>query len=445
MNPEPATRPGEVLAPRTPLPEPVPAAAPPHPRLRGSLVPTSRRRRRLAPGVKWGLLAAAAVALAFAIAQAFTPEPVAVEVGVVSRGPLRVTVNEDGRTRVADRFVVTAPLAGTLARIELQPGDTIRRGEPVARIVPLPSPLLDPRSRAEAEARVSAAVSGRRQAQAAAAGARAAAEQAGRDAARERMLLSGGATAARSAEEADLAERMRREELASAEFGVTIADAELQLARAALRRFADPAAAGNQQFVVQAPVDGRVLRVIQESEGAVAAGTPLLEMGDPQAIESVVDVLSTDAVKVTPGATVYLEGWGGDSVLTGHVHRVEPSAFTRVSALGVEEQRVNVVVHFDGPPARWGTLGDGYRVEARIVVWEDDDVLQVPAGAVFRHGDGWAVYVVEGGRARLQPVTLGRRSEAAAQVLGGIADGAPVVLYPGDAVRDNQRVVSLGA
>jgi HlyD family secretion protein len=259
------------------------------------------------------------------------------------------------------------------------------------------------------------------------------------------MLLSVGATAARSAEEADLAERMRREELASAEFGVTIADAELQLARAALRRFADPAAAGNQQFVVQAPVDGRVLRVIQESEGAVAAGTPLLEMGDPQAIESVVDVLSTDAVKVTPGATVYLEGWGGDSVLTGHVHRVEPSAFTRVSALGVEEQRVNVVVHFDGPPARWGTLGDGYRVEARIVVWEDDDVLQVPAGAVFRHGDGWAVYVVEGGRARLQPVTLGRRSEAAAQVLGGIADGAPVVLYPGDAVRDNQRVVSLGA
>jgi HlyD family secretion protein len=394
--------------------------------------------------VKWGLLAAAALALTVAIAQAFMPEPVAVEMAVASRGPLRVSVSEDGRTRVADRFVVSAPLSGTLARIELQPGDSVRRGEPVARIIPLPSPLLDPRSRAEAEARVSAAVSGRRQEQAAAARARAAAEQASRDAARERTLLGAGATAARSAEEAELAERMRREELASAEFGVTVADAELQLARAALRRFAGPVTAGNEQLVVQAPVDGRVLRVMQESEGAVGAGTPRLEMGDPQTIEAVVDVLSTDAVKVVPGATVYLEGWGGDSVLTGHVHRVEPSAFTRVSALGVEEQRVNVVVHFNGPPGQWGALGDGYRVEARIVVWEDADVLQVPAGAVFRQGDGWAVYVVDGGRARLRPVTLGQRSEAAAQVLGGIAAGTPVVLYPGDAVRDNQRVTRLG-
>jgi HlyD family secretion protein len=394
----------------------------------------------MTPRTKWVLGAVAAVALALGVVRAFTPAPLAVEVAAVTRGPLRVTVDEDGRTRVTDRFVVSAPLAGTLGRIELQPGDPVRRGDAVARIVPLASPLLDPRSRAESEARVAAAVAVRRQAQTVLERAGAAAGQAAREAARERALLGAGATAVRAAEQAELAERMRREEVASAEFGVKVAASELELARAALRRLDAPSAAAGEQLVVRAPVDGRVLRLDQKSEGVVQPGAAIMELGDPAAIEAVVDVLTIDAVRIQPGVPVLIEEWGGDSVLLGHVHRVEPSAFTRVSALGVEEQRVNVIVHFEGPPGGWRALGDGFRVETRIVVWEDDDVLQVPAGAVFRQGEGWGVYVAAGGRARLRTIKLGRRNDTAVQVLGGLEPGDTVVLYPGDNVRDGQRI-----
>jgi len=441
MSEQPTPRPAQVLAPQElAAARPVPTPPPQRPTLRPSVVPARRARARMAPRTKWVLGAVAAIALALGLVRAFTPAPLAVEVAAVTRGPLRVTVDEDGRTRVTDRFVVSAPLAGTLGRIELRPGDTVRRGDPVARIVPLASPLLDPRSRAESEARVAAAASARRQAQAAAERARAAADQAAREAARERAMLGAGATAVRAAEEAELAERMRREELASAAFGVKVAEAELQLARAALRRLETPGATPGQQLVVPAPVDGRVLRVVQESEGVVQPGSALVEIGDPAAIEAVVDVLTADAVRIEPGARVLIEQWGGDSVLQGHVHRVEPSAFTRVSALGVEEQRVNVIVHIEGPAERWRTLGDGFRVETRIVLWEHGDVLQVPGGAVFRQGEGWGVYVAEGGRARLRTVELGRRNDTAAQVLGGLELGDKVVLYPGDNVREGQRI-----
>jgi HlyD family secretion protein len=396
------------------------------------------------PRAKWIVATLAAAALALGLAKAFAPNPVAVEVAAVTRGPLRVTVDEDGRTRVTDRFVVSAPLAGTLARIELQPGDSVRRGHAVARIVPLASPLLDPRSRAESEARVAAAAAARRQAQASVERANAAAGQAAREAARERSLLGAGATAVRTVEEAELAERMRREELASAEFAVKITEAELKLARAALLRLGAPGAAPGEQLVVSAPVDGRVLRVLQESEGVVQAGEPLVEIGDPAAIEGVVDVLTVDAVRIAPGAPVLVEEWGGDVVLPGHVHRIEPSAFTRVSALGVEEQRVNVIVHLEGPAERWRMLGDGFRIETRIVEWQGDDVLQIPSGAVFRQGEGWGVYTMEDGRARLRRVELGHRSDTAAQVLGGLQPGDTVVLYPGDNVRDGQRIEAEG-
>ena len=410
------------------------------PTLRPSAVPARRPRVRMTPRTKWVLGAVAAVALALGVVRAFTPAPLAVEVAAVTRGPLRVTVDEDGRTRVTDRFVVSAPLAGTLGRIELQPGDPVRHGDAVARIVPLASPLLDPRSRAESEARVAAAVAVRRQAQTVLERAGAAAGQAAREAARERALLGAGATAVRAAEQAELAERMRREEVASAEFGVKVAASELELARAALRRLDAPSAAAGEQLVVRAPVDGRVLRLDQKSEGVVQPGAAIMELGDPAAIEAVVDVLTIDAVRIQPGVPVLIEEWGGDSVLLGHVHRVEPSAFTRVSALGVEEQRVNVIVHFEGPPGGWRALGDGFRVETRIVVWEDGDVLQVPAGAVFRQGEGWGVYVAAGGRARLRTIKLGRRNDTAVQVLGGLEPGDTVVLYPGDNVRDGQRI-----
>ncbi|HET8624995.1 MAG TPA: efflux RND transporter periplasmic adaptor subunit [Gemmatimonadales bacterium] len=402
-------------------------------------VPARFTRRRAGSRTRWAIAIAAVLALGVGLVRAFAPVPVVVEVGTVSRGPLRVAVLEDGRTRVTDRFVVAAPLTGTLGRIELQPGDTVRRGDPVAQIIPPASPLLDPRARAEAEARVAAAVAMRRQAQAARDRARAAADQASRDAARERTLLRAGATAARTAEEAELAERMRREELASVEFGVKVAEAELAIARAAVRRL-QPGTAAGQQLAVPAPVDGQVLRVLQESEGVVQAGAPLVEIGDPTTLEAVIDVLTTDAVRIAPGDPVRIEQWGGDSALSGHVHRVEPSAFTRVSALGVEEQRVNVIVHLDEVAGQSYTLGDGFRVEASIAVWEEPDVLQVPSGAVFRRGEGWGVYVVEAGRARLRPVEIGHRTDTSAQVRHGIEAGAAVVLYPGDTIRDGQRV-----
>jgi HlyD family secretion protein len=402
-------------------------------------MPARRPGKRVGPRARWGLAVAAALAVALALARAFAPTPLSVEVGTVARGPLRVTVSEDGRTRVTDRYVVSAPLAGTLGRIELQPGDTVHRGDPVSRIVPLASPLLDPRARTEAEARVAAASAARRQAQAAVERAAAAADQAARDAARERTMHSAGATAARSVEEAELAERMRREELASAEFGVKVAEAELQLARAAVRRL-EPGAASGQQLAVQAPVNGVVLRLLQESEGVVQPGAALLEIGDPASLEVVIDVLTIDAVRIRPGAPVLIERWGADRALHGHVHRVEPSAFTRVSALGVEEQRVNVIIHLDDPAENWRALGDAFRVEAQIVVWEEPDVLQVPSGAVFRRGEGWAVYVVADGRARLRQVEIGHRTDTSAEVRRGLAIGDSVVLYPGDSIREGQRV-----
>lgn len=387
--------------------------------------------------VKRGLWTILAAALLTAIALGLRPRPVAVEAAPVTRGTLVVTVDEDGRTRVKDRYVVSAPLAGSIARIGLQAGDSVEQGQVLARVVPLAPPLLDPRSREEAQARVAAARAVASQSVTAVERARAAHGFARRDSERQRALLAEGATAPQVAEQAELAERMRREDLASAEFGRQVAASELRMAQAALARLADGSA---EQFVIRAPVRGRVLRVLQESETAVQPGTPLLEIGDPMGLEIVVDVLTTDAVRIRAGAPVRIERWGGDDTISGHVHRVEPSAFTRLSALGVEEQRVNVVIDLDGPRAAHASLGDGYRVEVAIVVWEQADRLLVPAGGIHRQGDGWAAYVVEAGRARLRAVRIGRRNGAAAEVLGGLREGERVVLYPTDKVEDGARV-----
>jgi HlyD family secretion protein len=304
-------------------------------------------------------------------------------------------------------------------------------------MVPLAPSLLDPRSRAEAQARVAAARAALSQSATAVERARAAHAFARRDMERQRVLLAEGATAHQVAEQAELAERMRREELASAEFGRQVAASELRVAQAALARLGSGSV---EEFAIRAPVRGRVLRVMQESEGVVQPGTPLLEIGDPAALEIVVDVLTTDAVEIRTGAPVRIERWGGDATLAGRVTRVEPSAFTRLSALGVEEQRVNVVIGLDGPPAAYASLGDGYRVEVGIVVWERSGRLLVPVGAVHRQGDGWAAYVVEAGRARLRSVRIGRRNGTDAEVLEGLREGERVVLYPTDTVEDGARV-----
>jgi HlyD family secretion protein len=381
------------------------------------------------------LISIAAIA---GLAVAWMPKPVRVDVAVAELGPLRLTVNEDGRTRVRDRYVVSAPLAGTLIRPLLKAGDSVRRGQVVARLTPAALPLLDSRARAEAEARVAAALAGRDQLLAQVGSAEAGYLVAHREAERRKALFGGGAIAAEELEQAQLAEETARQEQLRARSGLQAAEADVEVARAALLQVA--AGTRRERFDLTAPVSGRVLRVLQESEAVVPTGTALLEIGDPGDLEVVVDVLSADAVGIQPGAVVSVGQWGGEASLTGRVRRLEPSAFTRLSALGVEEQRVNVIVDPEPGDARWRELGDGYRVETRILVWQADGVLRVPAGAVFRDREGWAVYRVGSGKARLRAVKLGRRNDAEAQVLEGLEPGDSIVVYPGDNVIEGVKV-----
>lgn len=394
----------------------------------------ARWARRIVVGLfGLGLLAALVVA--------WLPKPLVVDVSTVERGAMRVTIDEDGRTRVKDRYIVSAPMTGNVARLELHPGDVILERAIVARIVPLASPLLDARTRAELEARVGQAQAARMQAEAGIGRAEAALALAQTMATRQRTLLAQGAASLAERERTDLEERARTEELTSARFGARVAAHQVEMGLAALGRVSGRAGA-EQQLEVTSPVAGQVLRVIQQSEGAVGPGTPLIEVGDPAALEIVVDVLTTDAVVIRAGAHVEVDRWGGEQMLRGHVRLVEPSAFTRISALGVEEQRVNVVIDLDEPRERWAALGDGYRVEARIVVWEEPVVLRVPASSVFRSGEGWAVYRVEGPVARLRSVRVGKRNGLDVQVLSGLSANDRVIAHPSDRVVDGADVVA---
>jgi HlyD family secretion protein len=279
----------------------------------------------------------------------------------------------------------------------------------------------------------------RRQAAAAVSRVETAAQFAEREAGRQRELTGQGASSARVVERAELEERSLREELSSARFGARVADYDYEMATAALGRLSGKRPAADQ-IEVTSPVAGRVLRVLQQSEGVVQPGSPLLELGDASALEVVVDVLTSDAVRIKPSARVVIERWGGEKPLRAHVRSVEPSAFTRISALGVEEQRVNVIIDLDDPPSTWAALGDGYRVEARIVTAEAPNALRVPASAVFRHGEQWALYVVRDDRAQLVSIEIGARNDEHFEVTRGLSAGQSVVLHPGDRVADGVRV-----
>jgi HlyD family secretion protein len=362
-----------------------------------------------------------------------------VDTAPVARGSLRVTVDEEGETRVHDRFVVSAPVAGRVLRIELEPGDPVRRGETVvATFLPAASVPLDARARAEAEAAEAAARAALGSARAERERAEAALVLARADLSRHRELAAQQIVSRQALEAKETEARAAEEALRAAEFGVATATHQRDMAQARLLPAGATGAA--RPFAIRSPIDGAVLKRLRESEAVVPAGEPLLELGDPRRLEVVSDLLSTDAVKVAPGAPVLLEQWGGDHPIRARVRRVEPSGFMKVSALGVEEQRVNVVMDLEDPLEAWSALGDGYRVEVRVVVWEGDGVLKVPTSSLFRRGDDWAVFAVDGGRAEMRVVDVGRRNGAFAQVVSGLREGEPVVLHPSDALRHGSRV-----
>jgi HlyD family secretion protein len=396
-------------------------------------------RRRIARAVRQTLLGVGLAAVGVTVVLALRPRPVPIDLGRTTRGPLVVAVEESGKTRVIDRYLVSSPVGGNVERVELQEGDLVKEGDELARIAPALSPMLDERGREETEARLSAALSSRDQADAQAERAHVAMEQADRDRTRDEALAASGSIGAQALEQARFEARMRAQEASSADFARKVAAEQVRALRATLGK--DGASARSARHVdVLAPVSGRVLRVLQKSAGVVPAGTALLEIGDPTALEVVVDLLTTDAVHVRPGTPATLEGWGGDAPLTGRVRRIEPSAFTRPSALGVDEQRVNVIIALTDPPERWASLGDGYRIEARLVLWQADNVTKAPVGAVFRHGDDWAAFRVDDGVAHLVPLTIGHRGDTEVELLAGLPTGADLVVHAGDRVRDGVKV-----
>ena len=391
------------------------------------------------------LLAAAVLA---AIVLGMLPEPVEADLANVTRGTIRVTVDQDGKTRIRERYVVSAPLAGRLLRIDMDPGQRVDAGKTVlATIEPRDPDLLDARAIVEAEASVNAAEAKLRRMEPILEEAVAAQEfsEAELRRARESQMQNPQAISASSVEEKLMAYRKQSALVSSAQHAEEIARFELEQARAALIRSrpveADSDSKGDRNgwnIVIRAPVDGRVLRVFQESSAVVAAGEDLLELGDPSDLEVEIDVLSRDAVKIRPGAPVMLEHWGGDETLVGRVRLVEPSAKTKISTLGVEEQRVDVIVDLDDPPTQ---LGDGFRVEARIIIVEAEDVLKIPASSLFRDGEQWAVFCVLNGVVQSRVVEVGLQNGLEAEVKVGLEEHDQVIVHPSDDIVDGVKVL----
>ncbi len=393
---------------------------------------------------RWILWIVGAIVAAVVVFFGTRPQPVPAEVDQVTRGPIEVTIDEEGETRVRDRFVISAPLGGRVLRIELEPGDTVVASETVLAVfLPSAPVLLDARSRAEAQAAVETALAAVGQAEAHYEQAAAEVTFSRAEVERYRRLARDGIVSVEKMETSQLDLDTRQEALEAAEYAVRTALSELQAARVRLQRFSGRSAAADGETIeITSPVSGVVLRRLRESESVVPAGEALLEIGDPRQIEVVTDYLSKDAVRIRPGQRVLIDRWGGDRPLGGRVRRVEPSGFTKISALGVEEQRVNVVMDITDSPEVWAGLGDGFRVETRVVVWQSEDEVKAPTGALFRRDEGWAVFAVDGGRAVLRSIEIGERNAQEAQVLGGLAPGQEVVVYPSDSLGDGSRVAA---
>jgi HlyD family secretion protein len=396
---------------------------------------------KIRPGrlVLWG---AAAVLIA-AIAWAFRPQPVPVDLVPVSRGDLRVTVDDEGMTRVRERYVVSAPVAGRLRRVELEPGDRVEGNRTIlATFLPVTPTPLDPRMRAETEARLKALQATRDRTRVTVQRARDELAFARNEFARQQTLVIGGAASQQQLAALEFDVRAKEAQLRAAELAVQAADYDLAATRALLQQVSDtPAGRGAGTLTLRSPISGVVLRLLQESETQVPAGTPLIEVGNPDQLEIVSDVLSTDAVKVRPGMPVLIDGWGGDITLCGRVRLVEPAGFMKISALGVEEQRVNILVDFDAPPGHRHKLGDGYRVDVSIVIVERNRILKIPTSALFRVGSDWAVFAARDGKAARSTIQIGERNALEAELLSGLAEGDHVIVHPGEMVQDGVAVV----
>ncbi len=400
------------------------------------------------------LLVLFAAAIVVAIGWGLVPEPVAVDLAESTRGKMEVTVDEDGKTRIREKYVVSAPLAGRVLRINMDPGDEVEADDTLLAVIePRDPELLDARTIAQAEARVKGAEASLEKMEPLLEEVTAAQQYAESELKRVREVEKKNPQAVSDSdiESKLLASRIQAALLRSAQQNKEIAKFELAQARAALMRSRPPSENPPAQtvseetngwnFPIRSPIDGRVLRVFQESSAVVAPGASLLELGDPTDLEVEIDVLSRDAVKVQPGALVYLEHWGGDHTLQGRVRLVEPSAFTKISTLGVEEQRVNIIVDLVDPPQERTELADGFRVEARIVIAEAEDVLKIPTSALFRVGDKWAVFRAENGGAREQIVEVGLQNGLEAEIRDGLSAGDLVVMHPGDDVVDGTKIV----
>jgi HlyD family secretion protein len=385
----------------------------------------------------WLLVAVAAVLVVF---MALRPQPVWVEAVAAQRQPLEVTIVEEGQTRVQDRYVVSAPVNGYLRRIELQVGDRVEQGQLLTRLEPLRSEVLDARSRAEADARVAAANAALAAAQQQVAAAEADQVLAGSELQRVKRLAEQQLVSEEVLQQAEATAQRTNAILRSARFGVDVSRHELQAAKMRLTISAASGAQGTTELVdISSPVSGAVLQRLRQSEGVVTSGQALLEIGDPEALEVVVEVQSFDAVRIQPGVAVRLTGWGGEPI-EAQVRTVEPVGYTDVSALGVEEQRVRVVLDLMSPREQWALLGDGYRVDAHFILWRGDNVLVIPASSVFRENGQHAVFVIDGERVVQQDVVIGQSDGFLVEVVQGLNEGDQLVRHPDNRLDDGIRV-----